>query len=536
MDHESEKFGARPGRRRGITVPADVADARSAPFKAEIESLAKFPSENPNPVLRVGSDGLLLYANEASETLLKNWGCAVGETALKTKKQTIADIPQGGRVWSFAVAPIVELGYANLYGRDIAERKQAEEALREHAQLLEYAPVLVRNLQDEIVLWNSGMEMMYGFSREEALGKVSHDLLQTVHPQPVADIRAALLRDGRWEGELQHRHKSGAALAIMSLQILHCAPNGEPQAVIEINTDITRRKAAEEQLERLRSEFYGVISHELKTPLTAIKGSAAMAITARTFPDTNEARELFETISDQCDRLTEMVTNLLDMTRIEAGTFSVDTRETDLAETIADALAIFKRAGYTHQTRVTLPAGLPTVRADRRRIVQVLTNLLTNAAKFSPPGLPIGITAEEQGGQVVVRLRDQGAGITPEKLPLLFQKFSQASRTEGRGTGLGLWISSSIVGAHGGRIWAESEGPDKGSTFSFTLPAFGAVERVEALPVASLRVLAVDDEPSILRFVERFLTVAGHQVVTTTDPFAVRALVEAERRMSFWSK
>ena len=675
----------------------DITERKRA--EAEIEGLARFPAENPNPVLRLRSDGLLLYANQASDTLLKDWGCAVGEAApealqalveeaLDTKKQMIADIPQGERVWSFAVAPIVEMGYANLYGRDIterkraeealreseerfrglfesmhegfvvcepifdasgnpvdfrylesnpafatmigrrreevvghtyrellpdgnweywvprfanvaltgepahleeygagsrlyydlhayrprpgqfaaifadvterkrgeavlqttlqrlyalvssmhgsvllvgddrvelanqafcdyfglkdspadligltppetidkikqaylhpdeeagriqeivargqpvigeeiamregrvclrdfipisvdgksygrlwyhvdiSERKRAEEALREHAQLLEYAPVFVRNLQDEIVLWNSGAEMMYGFSREEALGKVSHDLLQTVHPQAVADIRAALLRDGRWEGELQHRHKNGAALAIMSLQILHSAADGEPQAVIEISTDITRRKLAEEQLERLRSEFYGVISHELKTPLTAIKGSAAMALTSRTFPDTDEARELFETISDQCDRLTEMVTNLLDMTRIEAGTFSVDTRETDLAETIADALNIFKRAGYAHRTKVSLPAGLPTVRADRRRIVQVLTNLLTNAAKFSPPGLPIGIAAEEQGGQVVVKLRDQGAGIPAEKLPLLFQKFSQASRTEGRG-------------------------------------------------------------------------------------------------------
>lgn len=134
----------------------------------------------------------------------------------------------------------------------------------------------------------------------------------------------------------------------------------------------------------------------------------------------------------------------------------------------------------------------------------------------------------EDGDSVVVRVRDAGVGIAPEKLPLLFNKFSQAQQAKEKGTGLGLWISESIIKAHGGRIWAESDGPGKGSTFSFTVPAFGAAERNEEGRVVGLRVLAVDDEPSILRFVDRFLTVAGHQVVTTTDPLQVCGLVEAD--------
>ena len=160
---------------------------------------------------------------------------------------------------------------------DITERKRAEETLRQNAELLEHAPVLVRSLDDEIMLWNSGMQDIYGYTVEEALGRVGLELLGSEYPQPIEEIRDALVRDGRWEGEIQRTRKDGTAIAVLVLQKIHRDASGRPAAVIEIDTDITGRRQAEEQLERLRSEFYGVISHELKTPLTVIKGTAAWA-------------------------------------------------------------------------------------------------------------------------------------------------------------------------------------------------------------------------------------------------------------------
>ena len=133
-------------------------------------------------------------------------------------------------------------------GNDITERRRTEEALERQAELLEYAPVLVRDMDDRIVLWNKGMERMYGFTREEAMGKVSHDLLQTKRTATLAAVRSAIERKGRWEGELEHRRKDGRKMTVASLQLYHRDAKGQPAAVIEVNQDITRRKKAEGEL------------------------------------------------------------------------------------------------------------------------------------------------------------------------------------------------------------------------------------------------------------------------------------------------
>jgi PAS domain S-box-containing protein len=142
--------------------------------------------------------------------------------------------------------------------RDITERKQAEESLRKNAQrlrqqsdMLEHAPVLVRNLKDEIILWNSGMEKLYGYSREQALGSVSHDLLQTVFPQSQEETQSALTSKGHWEGELRHKRRDGSEITVNSLQVLHYDDQGSPAAVIEVNNDITEVKKQEAELHRL---------------------------------------------------------------------------------------------------------------------------------------------------------------------------------------------------------------------------------------------------------------------------------------------
>jgi PAS domain S-box-containing protein len=145
--------------------------------------------------------------------------------------------------------------YLGLRGsnRDITERKRTEEALRQHTELLEHAPVLVRNLDGTIILWNKGMEKMYGFSHEEALGKMSQSLLQTRFTQPLEAIMESVYRNGQWEGELYHRRKDGTPIAVTSLWVMHSDASGKHTAVIEINNDITKRKQAEEGLSQLNA-------------------------------------------------------------------------------------------------------------------------------------------------------------------------------------------------------------------------------------------------------------------------------------------
>jgi PAS domain S-box-containing protein len=306
--------------------------------------------------------------------------------------------------------------------------------------------------------------------------------------------------------------------------------------------DLTERKRAEADLERVRTEFLGEISHELKTPLTAIKGCASMALSSATPPDSAEARELFEVVDAQANRLTDLVGNLLDMTRIEGGRLSIDPDEIDLAKIVDEAKVIFEHSRYPHSLQVKLPPKLPRVRADGRRIVQVLANLYSNAAKFSSPQTPIVVSAEHRGSEVVVHVRDRGAGIPGDKMPLLFQKFVQIHTIGAKGTGLGLFICKGIVEAQGGRIWAESAGEGQGSTFTFALPAVAA-RRTAATKGAKTgtgkpapgvggrgqrRVVAIDDEPHILRYLEHCLRTANYEVAMTTDPFAAPALVKSQ--------
>lgn len=301
-----------------------------------------------------------------------------------------------------------------------------------------------------------------------------------------------------------------------------------------------------EELEKLRSEFLGIVSHELKTPLTAIKGSAATVLGSKRTFDPDETRELFEIIDEQADRLRDLVDNLLDMTRIEAGRLSVTLEPIDLHSIIEEARGALARSGNARDIEIAFPADMPLVKGDRRRITQVFSNLLSNAAKFSPSTSPIRLEiTRDSGTHLKVAIRDHGRGIAKEKLPHLFRKFSQVhpdSRGKSVGTGLGLAICKGIVEAHGGRIWAESEGEGKGSTFLFTVPTApdGAV------PIATdparrsghvgkvrragerTRILVVDDEPQVLRYLQRTLGDGGYHAIATSDSTQALGLIEAE--------
>ena len=294
-----------------------------------------------------------------------------------------------------------------------------------------------------------------------------------------------------------------------------------------------------EEQERLRAEFLAMVSHELRTPLATVKGSTTSLLSG---PDMDPAvaAQFHRIVDQQVDHMQYLIGDLLDVARIETGALPVDPEPSELRLLVDEARSRFVTGGAGNPLDVDMAADLPMVMADRRRIIQVLGNLLSNAAGYSPDGSPITVRAARDGVHVAVAVVDRGRGIPAELLPELFRKFSRASGAAATlgvdGSGLGLAICKGIVEAHGGRIWAESDGPGLGARFTFTLPA---VERsaTPAPDTAStgstrtpkVRVLAVDDNPQDLRYVRDVLTRAGYAPFATGDPADVPRLMEEEK-------
>ena len=295
-----------------------------------------------------------------------------------------------------------------------------------------------------------------------------------------------------------------------------------------------------EELERMRAEFLGIVSHELRTPLISIKGSTATVLGASPAPDPAEMLQFFRVIDDQADRMRGLIGELLDHGRIVTGTLSVSPEPVEVVSLIDPARSAFVSGTGRHALEIDLPEDLPRVLADRTRIVQVLGNLLSNAAKYSPESSPIRIDAKREGVHVAISVSDRGRGVPPDRLSHLFRKYAAPTGGDrergGAGAGLGLSICKGLVEAHGGRIWAESGGVGQGTRFTFTVPV--AEEPATAAPGPArpgrrmavedreeTRILVVDDDPRMLRYLRDALAGAGYAPVVTGDPEEVASLI-----------
>ena len=313
--------------------------------------------------------------------------------------------------------------------------------------------------------------------------------------------------------------------------------DGEVASVVATMQDMTPL----EEVERLRAEFLAMVSHELRTPLTSIKGSAATVLGVSSTLGPAEMVQFFRIIDQQADQMSVLINDLLDVARIETGTLSVNPEPVTVASLVDQARSAFLSGGGRHGIRIDLPPDLPRVVADPRRIAQVLGNLLSNAARHSPEASPIRVSAAHEDFHVAISVSDEGSGVPAERLPHLFQKFSRLNaEDQGGDTGLGLAICRGIVEAHGGRIWAESDGPGLGARLTFTIPV---VEEAGTGPATTgpgrraarsrqpdgkqVRILAVDDDPLALRYIRDSLSMAGYSPIMTGDPHEALSLMEA---------
>jgi PAS domain S-box-containing protein len=399
-----------------------------------------------------------------------------------------------------------------------ALKKQAGE-LREQAQLLDLAhdAIMVRCLDGRITFWNQGAAERYGWSKQEAIGRSSHQLLQTEFSHPLEEIMAELQRESFWEGELEHSRRDGKRIVVASRWVLQRSNSCQSQAVLEINNDITERKRAEESLrktheeleervlertrdlktsnelleleiaERKRAEwilaqrseelarsnseleqFAYIASHDLQEPLRMV--ASYVQLLERNYRKVFDAKgeEYIAYAVGGAKRMQMLINDLLAYSRV--GTQGSDLALTDCATVVGSAINNLQKAIQESGATITCDS-LPTVLADRMQLLQLFQNLLANAIKFRAKQYPeIHITAKHTGGFWQFAVKDNGIGIEPrhfERIFLIFQRLH--NRRQYPGTGMGLAICKKIVDRHGGTIWPTSE-PGKGTTFFFTLP------------------------------------------------------------------
>ncbi len=401
---------------------------------------------------------------------------------------------------SLTVSPIKDahdkiIGFSSIV-RDITDRKRADAALeqqaailREQAQLLDLANVLARDLDNRIILWNSGMEKMYGWTRSEALGKTSHELLHAEFGQPLELIRATLFSQGHWEGELIHTRKDGQRRFVASQWVLHNDAHGQPAAILEISNDITERKRAEEQILRMNAEleqrvedrtaelttankeleaFTYSVAHDLRAPLRHIDAFTRILNEefATVLPD--EAKVYLDNILNGSRNMSRLVDDLLNLARV--GRQELKCQPTPLGAVVQDVLVDLKREteGRSIEWRIQ---PLPTLECDSGLIRQVFTNLLSNAVKYTRPrsAAVIEVGHTKMNDEMAVFVRDNGVGFSMKYAGKLFGVFQRLHRAEQfEGTGVGLATVDRIVRKHGGSVWAEAA-VDEGATFYFTV-------------------------------------------------------------------
>jgi signal transduction histidine kinase len=330
---------------------------------------------------------------------------------------------------------------------------------------------------------------MIGFKPEEILGRNMHDLIHHSHadgtPYPAEEcpiqktisdldtIRVAnevfWRKDGssfpveyvaRPQIEIQSELEPGSP---------HAKPAGKAAGVVVAFTDTTERRA----LDRMKDEFISTVSHELRTPLTSLRAALGLITGGSLNERPEKLRQMLDIATGNTDRLVRLVNDILELERIGSG-------KAELHYTMCSADDLFRRAAGLQQTgaskaqlRITFNSQGVNVWADPDRVLQTLTNLISNAIKFSPPNTEIHLRARRiDANEAELQVRDQGRGIPEDKLESIFERFHQVDASDSRtmgGTGLGLAICRSIVTQHGGRIWATST-LGKSSTFHFTLP------------------------------------------------------------------
>jgi PAS domain S-box-containing protein len=374
-----------------------------------------------------------------------------------------------------------------LQSRDELQREVVKRTEQASLLNLTHDTIFVRDMSDIITYWNRGAEELYGWPAEDAIGKQSHQLLQTDFPIPIAEVRAELLRAGRWEGELRKTKADGSGVVVASRWSLRQDEQGRAVAILETNNDITERKRREQEIQRLNQElvrrsselevinkeleaFAYSVSHDLRAPLRHMAGYTELLQKKTSSVIDEKGKHFIAMILDSAKRMGNLIDDLLAFSRI--GRAETQQRLVNLDQVVKEVLTEVRQEAEGR--RIVWKVGtLPEFYGDQSMLRLVLINLISNAIKFTrtrtQAEIEIG-SSEENGSELIVFVKDNGVGFDMKYVNKLFGVFQRLHQSgEFEGTGIGLATVQRIINRHGGRVWAEGA-VEGGATFYFSAP------------------------------------------------------------------
>jgi PAS domain S-box-containing protein len=369
---------------------------------------------------------------------------------------------------SFADQAAVAVNNARLYSQ-VSQEKQRLDALLDSAA----DGILILSPEHVITRCNPAFAHFLGVSPQMLIGKTHEEVVVLARHGDNMTLEQA--ETGGWpltpsatlyvEGDLDR--PGGIPLPVGITYAPLISEEGGLLNIIASVRDITRFREAEE----IKSTFISVISHELKTPVALIKGYVGTLRREDASWDREIVEDSLEVIEEEADRLTTLIENLLEASRLQAGGIKINLSDVDLKKLAQRAAERFLTQTTQHQILVEFPPEFPVVVGDEERLIQVFSNLISNAIKYSPSGGDIRITGRVRAEQVIVCVIDEGTGVAPEDMPHIFDRFyrSQDATRTTKGAGLGLYLARAVVEAHGGRIWVEQHS-GKGARICFSLP------------------------------------------------------------------
>jgi len=449
----------------------------------------------------------------------------------------------GSRFWANVVITALRDDNGKLVGfskitRDLSDRRLHEEALRQSEERFR---LLIESVQDYAIFmldpegtvtsWNVGAQRIKGYERDEIVGKhfscffTAEDIAAG---RPWEELAAAR-RNSHVELEGWRVRKTGDRFWARAVITAVHDPEGRVRGFAKVTQDLSERRHLLdlEKASRNLSEFIAMLAHELRNPLAPIRN--ATHVMSKLAPGDPAREQMRLTIERQTAQLARIVDDLLDITRITRGQMSIEHARVDLAEVVHRAAETSAPAieSARHSLDIDVPEARLVVRGDVHRLAQLVSNLLNNAARYTPPGGNIAIKGRVEDGSAVLRVRDTGRGIEPDMLEAIFTMFVQGRsplERVGGGLGIGLALARRLAELHGGTLQAHSEGENKGSEFTLRLPlgeslAHGAraPEAAAPKPAVARRVLVVDDNVDAASTLSMLLKSLGHETKVVYD-------------------
>jgi len=470
----------------------------------KINELSKFPSENPSPVFRVNKKGIILYANEASKSILDDWKCFESKKApdkikkqvnqiLESNKSGTIEINSKNQIFLFNIVPIIKSDYVNFYGLDITDVKTAEKLIKKSEERFRLAQRAAEigswdwNVITGDLIWSDQIEPMFGFKKGK-FGKTYEAFLDCIHPDDrqfvIDSVNACLEKDEEYDIEHRIIWPDGSVHWVRETGDVIRYKDGKPVRMLGIVQEITDRKKNEEQIKKLNESllqytirleaankeieaFSYSVSHDLRAPLRGIDGFSQALVEDYSDKLDETGIDYLNRVRNASQRMGQLIDGMLQLSRLSRKEMHVE--EVDMGELAKSIIDKFRKEEPSRNVDFKVQDGLVT-KGDKNLLQILLENILGNSWKFTSKksNAKIEFGKTKKKNEIVFFIKDNGTGFDVKYIDKLFVPFQRLHDDEFPGDGIGLGIVSRIIRRHGGQIWAEGE-VGKGAIFYFKL-------------------------------------------------------------------